>query len=276
MRRKKQPTQGSSPQLLELMSTLSAPAITQAVAALQVPSGSAGLDAGCGTGRSVDLLLDRIGPSGRLTALDISEENLAWARSHRGQGAAVDWVLGDIRKLPFEDASFDWVWCSDTLWPGAVIQNPAPVLTEFRRVLKPQGTVALVYWSSQTLLPGYPVLEAKLNQAFVRTVPYLSGISPELHFLRASLWLKEAGFAEPRTTTFLAEIERPRTPDARRALAECYAMFWGDLAGEVDDADWELFERLCNLNSPEFIAGTPDYHAFLTYTMFQARVAKPK
>lgn len=273
MKHKKQTTQESSPHLMELMSTLSAPAISQAVAALQVPGGSAGLDAGCGTGRSVDLLLDRIGPSGRLTALDISEENLAWARSHRGQGAAIDWVLGDIRRLPFEDASFDWVWCSDTLWPGAVIRDPAQILAEFRRVLKPGGTVALVYWSSQTLLPGYPVLEANLNQAFIRTVPYLAGISPELHFLRASSWLKEAGFAEPQTSTFLAEIERPQTLEGRRALAECYAMFWGDLAGQVDDADWELFERLSSLDSPEFIADIPDYYAFLTYTLFQARVA---
>jgi len=271
------PPPGHSPhELLELLSTLSAPAIAQAVAALQVPSGSAGLDAGCGTGRSVDLLLDHIGPSGRLTALDISEENLAWARSHRGQEAAVDWVLGDIRKLPFEDASFDWVWCSDTLWPGAVIQDPAPVLTEFRRVLKPEGTVALVYWSSQTLLPGYPVLEAKLNEAFVHTVPYLAGISPELHFLRARSWLEEAGFTEPQTSTFLAEIERPQTPENHRALAECYAMFWGELAERVDAADWELYRRLSDLDSPEFIADTPDYYAFLTYTLFQARVARPR
>jgi ubiquinone/menaquinone biosynthesis C-methylase UbiE len=271
MRHKKQTAQDSPHELLELMFGLSAPAIRQAVTALQVPRGSTGLDAGCGAGNHVDLLLERMGPSGRLAALDISEDNLAWASAHHGQQARVDWVLGDIRKLPFADASFDWVWCADVLWPGALTQDPGGVLAEFRRVLRPGGTVALVYWSSQTLLPGYPVLEAKLNEAFVRTVPYLAGVSPKLHFLRAGSWLKEAGFAGPQARTFLAEIETPQTPGARQALAECYAMFWGDLAGRVDKADWQLYQRLCNIDSPDFIAGTPGYYAFLTYTLFQAQ-----
>jgi ubiquinone/menaquinone biosynthesis C-methylase UbiE len=271
----RQSARESPPQLLEMMFTLSSPAIRQAVAALQVARGASGLDAGCGAGCHVDLLLDRLGPSGRLTALDISRENLAWARGHHGQGTGVDWVLGDIHALPFADAYFDFTWCSDTLWSGAITQDPAAILTGFHRVIRPGGTVALVYWSSQTLLPGYPVLEAKLNEAFVRTVPYLAGVAPGLHFLRAGSWLREAGFVEPRASTFVAEINAPQTPAARRALAECYAMFWGDLSGKVDDADWELYQRLCALDSPEFIADASDYHAFLTYTLFQARATGP-
>jgi ubiquinone/menaquinone biosynthesis C-methylase UbiE len=262
----------SLPQRIELMYRLTAPAVRQAVAALRLPSGSHGLDAGCGAGCHVDLLLQHVGPSGRLTAVDISEENLTWARDHHRGGSPVDWAVGDIRKLPFPDASFDWVWCADTLWPGAVSDDPAEVLREFRRVSKPGGVVALVYWSNQTLLPGYPELEARLNEAFLTAEPYLTGVAPELHFLRAASWLRIASFAEPQARTFLAGIQPPRDPLDREALAACFSMFWGQLAGQVSSADWDSYARLCDPGSPEFIADAPGFYAFVTYTMFSARV----
>ncbi len=251
---------------------LSAPAITQAIAALELPPGSHGLDAGCGAGCHVDLLLDQVGRSGHLTALDASKKNLAWARVHHGQGRAVEWVTGDIRALAFADDSFSWVWCADTLWPGAVTDDPVTDLAGFSRVTRPGGTVALAYWSSQTLLSGYPALEARLNAAFVGTVPYLAGIPPALNFLRARSWLEKAGFEEVRAHTFVADIQPPLDQLTRKALAACYGMFWGSLRDRISAADQGLYERLSDLDSSTFIADDPGYHAFLTYTMFWGRV----
>jgi ubiquinone/menaquinone biosynthesis C-methylase UbiE len=256
---------------LDLMVHLTAPAIAQAARALSLPEGSHGLDAGCGAGCHTDLLVDQVGASGHLTSLDLSEENLEWARGHRRSASAVDWVKGDIRQLPFADASFDWVWCADTLWPGAVTNDPAAVLAEFGRVTKPGGTVALLYWSSQTLLAGYPALEARLNAAFVETVPYLTGIGPELHFLRAGEWLSEAGFTGTQARTFVVDVPVPADTTARRALAAAFEMFWGELASLMSAADWEAYQRLCDPDSAEFVVDAPGYYAFLTYTVFWAR-----
>lgn len=178
--------------------------------------------------------------------------------------------------LGFPDASFDWIWCADTLWPGAVTQDPVAALRGLRRIIKPGGTVALVYWSGQTLLPGHPGLEARLNAAFVNTVPYLDGVPPELGFLRATAWLEAAGFAEAQARTFAGDIRPPFSPAVRQALAACYHMFWGHLAGRVSAADWGRYQALCDPGSPEFIGDAPGYYAFLTYTMFWGRVPAPR
>ena len=46
------------------------------IKALQLPEGSRGLDAGCGTGHQCLLLAEEVGPNGHVTGLDISSEML--------------------------------------------------------------------------------------------------------------------------------------------------------------------------------------------------------
>ena len=48
----------------------------------------------------------RVGPSGRVTGLDLNEGMLAVARRLRPE---IDWRQGDAAKLPFEDSAFDVV-----------------------------------------------------------------------------------------------------------------------------------------------------------------------
>jgi len=247
---------------------LSGPAIVQAISALDLKVGSRGLDAGCGVGCHTDLLAEHIGEMGRLTALDISEENLLWARRHRSHANEVDWVQGDIRALPFEDSSFDWVWCADTLWPAATIDHPGDVLEEFARVVRPGGTIALLFWSSQSLLPGHPGLEARLNEAFVDSVPYLNAGSPELHFMRAKSWLQDLALGPAQGRTFVSDIAPPKNEVERQVLAECFRMFWDGLDKRVSSSDWNEYRRLCRPQSPDFLGDTYDYAGFLTYTMF--------
>jgi ubiquinone/menaquinone biosynthesis C-methylase UbiE len=279
----------SQAERLRLVFGLTEPAIRRAVLSLGVPEGSHGLDAGCGAGNHLELLARQVGPTGRLVALDLSSENLAAARAAYGREGIgtevrrrpefraggerparpeVEFVQGDICRLPFKEGVFDWVWCADTLWAGTTEAGPATVVAEFARVTRPGGKIALVYWSSQTFLPGYPGLEARLNEAFVRTTPYLGGIAPESHYLRALTWLRKAGLKRPRARTFPAEVKTPTGSAMRETLAVCFDMFWGDLAGQVAAADWEGYRRLCDPDSPDFIADDPDYYAFITYTMF--------
>ena len=49
---------------------------TRAVELLSLKPGDSVVDLGCGTGLSFPLLLDKIGPQGRLTGVDISAEKL--------------------------------------------------------------------------------------------------------------------------------------------------------------------------------------------------------
>ena len=60
-----------------------------------------------------------------------------------------------------------------------------PLLKELARVVRPGDSVAILAWSSQQLLPGYPLLEARLNATCSGLTRFLKRKRPESHFLRA-------------------------------------------------------------------------------------------
>jgi demethylmenaquinone methyltransferase / 2-methoxy-6-polyprenyl-1,4-benzoquinol methylase len=98
-----------------------------------VAPGSRVLDACCGTG---DLALAAERAGGKVTGLDFSERMLARARE---KSQTVEWVLGDVTALPFEDRSFDAVTV------GFGIRNVPDLeagLAELARVVRPGGRVA--------------------------------------------------------------------------------------------------------------------------------------
>ena len=98
-----------------------------------VRPGDAVLDVCCGTG---DLAIAAQRTGGRVTGLDFSEQMLVRAR---GKSDSVEWVLGDVTALPFDDASFDAVTV------GFGIRNVPELdvgLAELARVLRPRGRVA--------------------------------------------------------------------------------------------------------------------------------------
>jgi ubiquinone/menaquinone biosynthesis C-methylase UbiE len=250
-------------------------AIRQAIQALQLEQGSVGLDAGCGIGTHTIQLGEAVGPGGKVTGLDISPGFLDLARKtaqQSGMSERLDFQQGDMLDLPFEDSTFDWVWCKDSLWPGFG-KDPVLGLKEFARVVRPGGIIAVLYWSSQMLLPGYPELEARLMVAFTQTTPYLSGVQPDRHFLRALGWMQSVGFQDVGVRTFAADAYAPLAPDIRDAIDTCLQMFFGNLEPHVSKEDWVLFQKLCNPESDDYLLKRPDYYCLLNYSMFYGRVA---
>ena len=252
------------------------PAIHSAIGALQLPPGSRGLDAGCGIGTHTLWLAEAVSPGGHVTGVDISPEYLARAEKTASKGRLAEEVsfqYGDMSHLPFDDDVFDWVWNVDTLWPVGG-QDPLPLVNELTRVGKPGGTIALLFWSSQRLLPGYPLLEARLNATHAANFPYTDDVKPELHILRALGWLQEAGLEQPQVRTFVADVQAPLDDVARNALTATFQMFWGKAEPEVTPQDWAEFGQLCQPVSPDFILNLPDYYAFITYSLFYGKVSK--
>ena len=90
-----------------------------------------GLDLGCGLGRQC-LELTRLGY--RVVGMDAAHHLV-----HQARQAGVAAVTADALHLPFDDASFDFVYTIGVLHhiPGQVIQ--AAVYQEARRILKPGG-----------------------------------------------------------------------------------------------------------------------------------------
>jgi ubiquinone/menaquinone biosynthesis C-methylase UbiE len=252
------------------------PAVRSAIHALPLPAGSRGLDAGCGIGTHTLWLAESISPGGHITGIDISPGHLTRAEeiaSRRGQADQVSCQLGDISSLSFDDGAFDWAWSADTLWPVAG-SNPLSLTRELVRVVRPGGIVAVLFWSSQRLLPGYPLLEARLDATCAANYPYTPDSKPEWHILRALGWLQEAGLDDAQVHTSVAGIHAPLDDTARDALRWSFQMFWGKAEPEVTPGDWAEFQRLCQPESPDFILNLPDYYAFITYSLFWGKVAR--
>jgi ubiquinone/menaquinone biosynthesis C-methylase UbiE len=87
------------------------------------------LDAGCGTGLNLAGL-----PPGS-TGIDLNPRNIALVQARLPQHVA---VLGDIEDMPFTDASFSTVVCTEVL---EHVPHPDQALREIRRVLRPGGAL---------------------------------------------------------------------------------------------------------------------------------------
>jgi ubiquinone/menaquinone biosynthesis C-methylase UbiE len=249
--------------------------IRSAIQALHLPPGSRGLDAGCGIGLQALLLAEAVGPAGHVTGLDLSPQFLVHAREiaeDTGLLERISFQQGDANRLPFDDDMFDWAWSANCV--GYHPAEPLPMLRELARVTKPGGTVVILAWSSQQLLPGYPLLEAKLNATSSGIAPFVDGKRPELHFLRALGWFREVGLEEPTAQTLAGDAHAPLSDEMRSALMALLEMRWPGAQSELTPEDWAEFRRLCQPESPDFILNLPDYYAFYTYSMFQGKVAK--
>ncbi len=249
------------------------PLLKEAVQALNLPLGSKGIDAGCGIGLQSLLLAEAVGPDGHVTGLDISPEFLEYADSliqKSDLSNRISLKQGDIFDLPFSDKTFDWIWSADCAgYP--VVADPIAQMRELSRVVKPDGKVAILAYSSQMLLPGYPFLEARLNATCSSYIPYVKGKRPQSNFLRALGWFCEAGLGEPTTMTFVSDVHAPLKDDIRIALLSLIDMLWGEKQSEVTDADWAEFQRLRQPDSSDFILDLSDYYGFFTYSMFVGR-----
>jgi SAM-dependent methyltransferase len=94
------------------------------------------------------LMLRHLGKAG--TGFNISPVAIENIRAN-----GVDAVQGDGHGLPFEDASFDAVLCFETL---EHVENPAQVLDELARVVRPDGRVFVsIPWVPRTFIhPRHP------------------------------------------------------------------------------------------------------------------------
>ena len=98
------------------------------------------LDIATGTGLSAEAALAAAGPTGHVTAADISPSMAEKARERLGKAPNAAVFVEDGQALSFADCSFDVVLCNLGLM---FFPDPVRGLSEFRRVLRPGGRAAV-------------------------------------------------------------------------------------------------------------------------------------
>lgn len=101
------------------------------------------LDAGCGPGFGTVELSARVGPTGKVTAFDRTEEYLAYLRQQLSERKItnVEVVEGLLSaEIPLADAQFDFIF---TKFVHIFIPDLLPVIREYYRLLKPTGKLLI-------------------------------------------------------------------------------------------------------------------------------------
>jgi SAM-dependent methyltransferase len=117
------------------------------VQAAHVQPGIQVLDLASGTGEPSLTLAQKVGPTGHVTATDLSSGMLAIIEENaRYQGLTnMTFRQADVHQLPFPDQQFDLVSCRFGVMYFA---DCAKAMQEIARVLKPRGRVVLAAWAS--------------------------------------------------------------------------------------------------------------------------------
>lgn len=156
------------------------------IALASLKEGETVLDLGSGAGFDCFLAAGRVGPNGKVIGVDMTPEMIERAQANaRKDGVEnVEFRLGDIERLPVEDASVDVIIsnCVINLAP-----DKGRVFREAFRVLKPEGRLMV-----SDIVLKKPLPDAVKNSV-AAYVGCVAGASLKEEYLEA---MREAGFAD--------------------------------------------------------------------------------
>jgi arsenite methyltransferase len=145
------------------------------------------LDLGSGGGIDVLLSAKRVGPTGKVYGLDMTDEMLALANENKAKAGAtnVEFLRGTIENIPLPSNTVDVIISNCVI---NLSGDKRQVLREAFRVLKPGGRFAV----SDVVVRGNPPEEVRRNMEL--WVGCVAGALEESEFIAM---LSEAGFENP-------------------------------------------------------------------------------
>lgn len=161
----------------------------------EIPRDKRGLEVGIGTGRFAEPLGVSFGVDPSINMLKVAKE----------RGAEV--IQGRGEELPFYDCVFDYVLMVITI---CFLDDPSTVISEIRRVLKPNGLIIVGIVDRESFLGRYYMEKKEKGSKFYRDARFFS--TEEVMKL-----LEEKGFRRKKViqTIFdlpekLKEVEEPK------------------------------------------------------------------
>ena len=180
------------------------------------------LDMPCGDGVYTVLLANRVGERGHVVGVDLSASYLEIARAHAdasAHAAPIRFQVGDIASLPFDDNSFDRIWCAQSM---ISLPDPLGALHELQRVVRRGGTLAVFENDTmhQIVAPWPAELELAVRQAQLRALAARTPTTAK-YFIGRDLrgLFAEAGLERCFVTPYTSIRHAPLSDDERTYLA---------------------------------------------------------
>ncbi len=201
--------------------------------ALALTHGERVLDAGCGTGLLLEQEALLVGADGVACGIDASEDMLAHARRRCDDLPQVRLHQGSVEALPFDDAAFDAMSCTQTL---LYVDRLEPALAEYYRVLRPRGRLVIVEtdWRGAIMHSDDAELTRRVFDAWDmgppnpnlprRLRPLLARLGFEVARVEA-IPLLNAGYSEHSFSANMLE-NYARNAQRRNVLSEAEAKRW--------------------------------------------------
>lgn len=219
------------------------------------------LDAACGGGSHLPLIAEQVGPNGSITAFDLAPDNIV-----RVEALVAGWrnacpvrtEVASLIALPYANAEFDAVWCANSL-EYLSDEEVSTAVTEFRRVVRPGGLVAIKDADPGLWLfsPGDPTLLWRMWEAVSRISAPFKGTLHHTRTMRRRL--ERAGLVDVWQRATLSEIWAPLRLVQRQYIAH-QLMQMGALAERtgLPEADLDFWRRQRDPDSVDNLSYHPE------------------
>jgi SAM-dependent methyltransferase len=158
--------------------------------------GERALDVGCGCGQTALALAERVGPSGRVLGIDLSEPMLALARDRAAGLDQARFVRADAQTHDFGDERFDVIF---SRFGVMFFADPVAAFANLRGALAPAGRLVFVCWQSPAR-NGWATVPMQAVLRHIAPPPAADPDAPGPFAFadadRVEKILREAGFAE--------------------------------------------------------------------------------
>lgn len=214
------------------------------------------LDLACGDGFYTRRIARRLGPGGFITGADINLVYLSEATD-----AGVNIVAASYDRLPFADATFDLVWCAQSLY---TLPDPILAIGHMARALRPGGVLAVLENDTlhQVFLPWPVRLELPLRAAELRFLEMGESSSKYYVGRRLPDLLASAGLEPVRMTTHAFDRQAPLGEAEHELLQGYLEHVMKRVTPHLDAALLEELRQLVDPASPQHLLRQP----YLTMT----------
>jgi SAM-dependent methyltransferase len=258
---------------LSLFNSFAAPELRQLITGLGLRPGMRILDAGCGTGEALNWLLDEVKPTGAVTGIDLAAAHVNAARLRMSPQIHI--LQGDLLDAHFAPASFDLIWCINTI---NHLRDPVRGVETLALLLRPGGRIAL---GQSSLLPDmYFAWDSRLERVTNEAVRryYRDRYCLEEHDLAAVRsivgLLRRAQLHRVTARTVMIERLSPVNPADEAYLVEAiFRGTWGErLRPYLSSDDHAELTRLCDPQHAQFALHRPDFHFLQSFTLVTGEI----